>query len=214
MATNPLVALTTLANLKLFLSESTGDDFITDTGYDSKLEGIIDAVGQWFNTYTGRNLIEKAHTSYFDGGGTATILLPHFPIISAASEIEIYIDPDRVYGADTKVAEANLMIYAEDGIVRIEDEVFALGAQAIKVVYTAGYELAADDGVLLPEDLKYAALLTSGMLWKTEKEKLYKMGSITIAGGSVTYNVDEAMLPAVRDILDLYVAEGRAGIIW
>jgi len=214
MAINSEVALVSLDTLKVFLADTQTDDFISDDSYDAKLEGIIDAVGRFFNTYTERTLVEAEHTEYLDGDGSSTILLPQFPIISTTSEIEVYVDIDREYPASSKIAADKIIIYSKEGVVRIEDDVFTEGPQSVKVVYTAGYELTSDDGELLPEDLREAALMTCGALWKTEKEKLFKTSAVTIAGGSATFDVDEALPKFAKEVLELYVATDRAGIIW
>jgi len=214
MSLNSKVALSTLDELKLFLADKGTDDFMSSDAYDGKLENIINAVGQFFNTYTGRTLVEAAHTDYFDGDGSSTLLLPEFPIISTASTIEVYVDIDREYPASSKIAAAKIILYSKDGVVRIEDDVFTEGPQSVKVVYTAGYELESDDGVVLPEDLRQAALMTCGALWKVEKEKIFKMTAVSISGGSVTFDVEKALLPFAEEVLELYVAQERAGIRW
>ena len=70
MSLDTVNALDTLANIKTHLK-------IDAATYDTQLETIIDGVSWLFNSFTGRDLIARDRTDYYDGppGGGRSILL-------------------------------------------------------------------------------------------------------------------------------------------
>ncbi len=194
------VALLTLAELKSFLAQDASDEFLTDTLQDNELEYIINAVGKFFNTYSRRKLVSAARTEYFDGDGSDTLYLSAYPITSTVSTISVYVDTDREYPASSKIGSDALVIYADLGKVRLTDTVFSEGAQSVKVAWTGGYTV----GSTVPPDLRYAALIMAGYLWKQRKDKLFGLSGISIAGQSQTVPLDKPLPDYVKEILDQY----------
>lgn len=191
-------ALITLASLKSYLSSDTGDEFLTDTTMDNELELIINAASLYANKYTGVDLLSREHTEYCDGNGKQTLFLDNFPVSSTASTIALYVDQDRVYGVDTKIPAASIILYQDIGEVRIEDHIFTNYPQSIKVVYTAGYLIAA-----VPADLSYAIKLICAGMFKKKMGKLALISSMTTEGQSVTL-IEDSMPKMAKNILDVY----------
>ena len=194
-ATNALVSLN---DLKAYLSSDTGDEFLTDTTNDNELERLINAASLFANRYTGVELLSRAHTEYYDGDGTNTLFLNHFPVSTAVGSIELYIDIDRVYAAGSKVDTGKIVLYSDIGKVIVEDTVFSKGPQSVKITYTAGYALAS-----VPGDLAYAIKLICAAMWKQKKNKLANVSSLTIDGQSIS--LKEKDVPELAlEILDQF----------
>lgn len=88
--------------------------------------------------------------------------------VDLTKPFEVYYDPQRSYGAASKLAEDEYILDAEKGelIVPSYTDIYL---RAFKVVYTGGYEVNTVDGkdVVMgaPEDLKQAALLTISFMF-------------------------------------------------
>jgi len=191
-------ALISLEDFKAYLSNDVNDEIRNDTTNDNDFERIINAVSHFFNGRTGRKLLYRENTEYYDGDGTQVLRLDNWPVVSTAAEIAIYSDPDRAYGADTKIAAAGIIIYPARGKILLDGAAFATGAQATKVVYTAGYVISGT--VTIPWDLAMAVRQMASVLWKQQKDKLSGLATVSIGGASVTL-IEEMMPKFVEDVL-------------
>lgn len=199
-AANALIAL---ATLKSYIASDTTDEYLTDTTYDNELELIINGASQFANRYTGVDLLTRSQTEYHDGDGGQTLYLNHFPVTSTTTSIAIYIDSERVYGADTKIAVADIVLYTATGKIYVDGTVFAKAPQSVKVVYVAGYALAA-----VPADLAYAIKLICAAMWKVKKDKLTILTNISTDGQSIS--LPESQIPSMAlDILEEFSRSKR-----
>lgn len=203
---NSAVALCSLDDLKKFLAADLQDEFIEDTLNDNELERIINAVGQMFNTYTRRLLVSAERTQYYDGDGGDVLYVNAYPITSTTSSLSLWIDTERSYGAGTKIQAASIILYADDGKIALDDYYFAAARQTIKITYTGGYTLAST----LPADLRLAGMMQCAWLWKQKKDKLFGVSGVSLMGtNQVIENVEQGILPFVKEILGQYLWLGR-----
>ena len=191
-------ALISLEDFKAYLSNDVNDEIRNDTGNDNDFERIINAVSHFFNGKTGRKLLYRENTELYDGDGTQILRLDNWPVVSTPATIALYSDPDREYGDDTKIAAAGIIIYSASGKIVLEGAAFATGAQATKVVYTAGYVISGT--VTIPWDLAMAVRQMASVLWKHQKDKVSGLASVSIGGASITL-IEELMPKFVDDVL-------------
>jgi hypothetical protein len=184
--------LFTLAELKSFLN-------YPDTSKDDELSRVVDAVSWFVNSFTGRKLLARDLTEYYDGDGTNKLYVDNYPINSSSSEIEVYVSTDvpRDYSAGNKVDADNILIYDDEGLIVVLNTFFSAGAQTVKVVYNGGYST-------VPHDLKDACLQVASMLWKREKGSLHGLTTVSFQNGSATYEIEKAMPASARLILEDY----------
>lgn len=187
-------ALITLAELKAYLADDSNDSFITDTDNDNELEYLINGASRWANEYTGVDLLAREHTEYYDGDGSNKLYLDNFPVISAIADIDLYVDIDRAYAASSKIADADVILYADIGKIMLDGEAFDKAPQSVKIVYTAGHGAAADPSDV-PDDIKYAIKLVCASMWKNKKDRLTGVSTLTVDGQSIT--VKEESIPTL-----------------
>lgn len=191
-------ALISLEDFKAYLANDMNDEIRNDTTNDNDFERIINAVSHFFNGRTGRKLLSRENTEYYDGDGKSILYLDNWPVVSTAATIAIYSDPDRVYGDDTKISSTGIIIYPASGKIQLSGAAFASGAQATKVVYTAGYVILGT--VTIPWDLAMAVRMMASFLWKHQKDKVSGLASVSIGGASITL-IEELMPKFVEDVL-------------
>jgi len=191
-------ALISLEDFKAYLSNDVNDEIRNDTANDNDFERIINAVSHFFNGRTGRKLLYREHTEYYDGDWPNRLYLDNWPVVSTPATIAIYSDPDREYGDDTKISADGIIIYSASGKIVLEGAAFATGAQATKVVYTAGYVISGT--VTIPWDLAMAVRQMCSVLWKQQKDKLSGLATVSIGGSSITL-IEELMPKFVDDVL-------------
>jgi len=191
-------ALISLEDFKAYLSNDVNDEIRNDTANDNDFERIINAVSHFFNGQTGRKLLYRENTEYYDGNGKGVLYLDNWPIVSTPATIAIYSDPDREYGDDTKISADDIIIYSASGKIILESAYFATGAQATKVVYTAGYVISGT--VTIPWDLAMAVRQMCSVLWKQQKDKLSGLATVSIGGASVTL-IEKTMPKFVEDVI-------------
>jgi hypothetical protein len=192
--------LTTLADMKEYLGIDSAD-----TTADTTLLSIMTVMTYWMERYTGRKLKSRSNTEYYDGNGTDRVFLKNYPVTSTTSTIEVYDDLDRVYGADTKKAAGDLILYTDDGIVALDGDVFSIGLQNVKCVYTGGYGAGS---ALVPHDLVGAAFEFTGFLWERRTRKNWADTAVNILQGGVSI-LDEWAPRTVRHVLDGYRSRRR-----
>jgi len=132
--------LATRASLKLYLGIDA-----SDTSQDDLLDALIDYASERIESHCGRKFASEALTEYLDGTGTSRLVLSRRPVTALTG---VYEDPDRVFGADTEIDSADLVLHPEKGIVDRPGGVFARGRRNLKIVYTAGYADIPDDVAL------------------------------------------------------------------
>lgn len=164
--------LTTLAKVKTQFEIRNSTD-------DELLGRLITAASAFIGNYTGRgNLVSSAATEYYDGTGTAVLMLRRYPITAVASL--------KVEGLTVPAAGA----YPASGFVfdsqtlALRGYAFPKGVQNVEVTYTAGYAQAA-----LPADLEQACIDLVGFKYKNRQHP--DETSKTLAGNTTSYIQDE-----------------------
>jgi len=193
MALDSTYALITLADLREYLQVETAD------GYDDQLERTINAVSRWFANRCNRKFPSQELTEYYDGDNGDTLFTKNYPITSTATTISIWISTDtpRSYGDDEKVDSDSILIYGDEGKIVLDDDYFDKGPQSVKITYTAGYST-------IPYDLQEACMEMCAVLWKKESGRLQHLGSVSIAGASITRELDKAAPAWVQEVIENY----------
>lgn len=209
MAINTLDSLLTLNDVKSYLST-------TSTDHDARFNDIINAVSGMINTYTNRKLKARYYSSsgtgggdpeYRDGHGGNALYMRQYPINTLSTDIIIIIDRDRNYtDTDDQVGSTDIIIYADEGKIVIDNDIFDPGEKSVKISYNAGFTIttssaASTDGSI-PYDLQYAAKEYVRFLWKREKGDMVGIRSESVEGASIVYETD--MPWSVKKILDIY----------
>ncbi len=179
--------------LKAYLDIKTAD-------HNDEMGRIVDAVSYYLRARNNRTQLKADDiTEFYDGNGTATLFTRNYPINSTSATIEIYIDTDtpRSYGSGDKVSANSILLYSEEGWIVLLDAAFSEAPQSVKIVYNAGY-------ATIPPDLQQAALELGAVAWKREKQQLQSLSSVSVAGGSVTFNFDQVMPTWVKDAVGRY----------
>jgi hypothetical protein len=131
--------LTTLANVKEYLSIETGD-----TEFDQLLARLISASSRQVEAYCNRFFDIRSYSESYDGAASDILFLSHTPIASVSS---LSIDGEAVAADEYKVY---------DDYVRLIDRLFTPGEQNVSVEYSAGlYEAGAESP---PADLEDACI--------------------------------------------------------
>jgi hypothetical protein len=131
--------IASLAELKDFLK-------MTETTDDDKLYELLRDADAEVKARCKRDFERANYTHYYDGTGGSTILLDQYPIVEVTS---VHEDKDRNFAADTLLSDYTTR--DNTGELILLTGVFGIGAQNIKVVYTAGY-------VDIPRPIKQAVI--------------------------------------------------------
>lgn len=164
---------------------------ITDATQDSLLESIANRAYRVCEQYMNRKIKEATYTEYYDGDGTAELLLAQYPLVSVTS---LFDDVDRDYGADTQIAATDFMLYKERGILRLDggdQAAFANGHQNVKIVYVAGYSA-------VPGELIDALLQMIETMFNRAQTGGFTTASL--GGKTETYDLSE-IPPQVKRVL-------------
>jgi len=187
------VALTTLAKIKILLS-------ISGSGEDDRLNEVVDASDDIISRWCDRDFDSTAYTEYYDGTGTAVLVLRQYPIIGNPSEVNV--DGNRDFAATTALTVSDDYIVetnGAEGILRLVsapfqgtlEPVWPRGIQNIKVTYTAGY-------ATLPAGLVHIATQYSAFLYRnraTFGPMATSMGGVSIRWDSINPNSTVDLIP-------------------
>lgn len=189
--------LITLNELKSYLGD-------TKSTYHARYNNIINAVSHSFNRETNRKLKSRSLTEYYDGDGGTVLYTEQYPIVSTSTTIDIRVDAERDYTTGDKIGSTKIMIDAEEGRIRLDDDSFDCGEHSVKIVYTAGYTITTTSGATgtIPYDLQYAALEYARLLFNREMRNRVGVRSEAGEGGSITYEQD--MPWGVKNTLERY----------
>lgn len=164
--------LTTLAAVKqqFEIKNSTDDDL---------LERLISAASAFIGDYTGRgSMISAAATEYYDGTGSAVLMLRRYPITAVAA---LKINGSSVAAAQPYPKEG---FFFDQQSVMLRGYLFQRGLQNIEVSYTAGY---AQDSI--PADLQQACIDLVGFKYKNRQH--IDETTKGLAGTTTSYIQDE-----------------------
>lgn len=159
-----------------------------DSGHDESINQHINRASWELNTLTGRQLLARDLTEYYDGDGSDLLILRQWPINSVTS---IYIDAGRSYGSDTLVSSDDYAYYDVRGTVGFDGASLTPGMQSVKITYNAGY-------TTIPPDIEGACLQMVAIDHKRETEK--RVGVLSRSdelGGSITYVFDTPFVDRV-----------------
>ncbi len=144
------------SDVKNFLgipSAASADDILITT--------IITQIEAQIKEYCQRIFEAVNFTEYYDGDGTDLLLLNNYPIVSITS---LYDDTKRVYGADTLIDSADIIIYKTNGCVRLDGHIFTKSEQNIKIIYRAGYGTGVGE-TAIPENLKLGLIYLASAVY-------------------------------------------------
>lgn len=174
----------------------------TETEDAAIIEELITAVSIWCNTYTGRDLLSREHTEYYDGTGDDELYVRNYPITTLTS---VHIDSDREYNDDDLIDAGDLVTYDNAGLIVYVDGDFGTGRQSVQVVYTAGYALAD-----VPHDLKVAALDQIKFMYKRWRNDEEGLSSISVQNGTVNIEIQD-LTKHFQRVIEKYVRRGHLG---
>jgi len=192
------------ANNVIVLSELKSWLGDTGTANDTKYNDIINAVSHRFNLETNRKLKSRSLTEYRDGDGGTVMRTLEWPIVSTSTTIDIRVNADRSFTTSYKVAAADIVLYATEGLIYLDDDSFDAGEQSVKLVYTAGYTAATTTGSTgtMPRDIRQAAREYGMFLLQRMKDRQVGVRSMSYEGQTVQYEND--MPWSVRQVLEAY----------
>jgi hypothetical protein len=203
--------LCTLAQFKerYGITAATDDDAIT-----SILQGVSAQLGRaagrvWY----GRPCLEKGEITFEPASippFTEFLFLPAWPVVAVESVIETALG-DWAGGTELTAGEDYYSLAGRGILVRLAGY-WPAGPLTVQAVYTGGYtppseseedEWVAGDGeILLPDDIRDAALQQAGFVW--ERRASLGLSGQSAGGGSISTYAEDKLLPGVREIMAGY----------
>lgn len=191
---DPLVALVTLAEAKMYCKESGAEA-------DTILAFLVNACSEWVKNEVGRDLVSKSQTEYYHGDGSDLLMLERRPVVSITS---IHVDSNREWAAASLVETTNYRIDKKTGMVTAWNLFgsWTGGGSNIRVIYNAGYTVG--PAGTMPKDLKLAVcrLIDLHYLSGYTHRKL-DTASESIGDANISFR-DGDLPKEVRAILDKY----------
>jgi hypothetical protein len=188
--------LTTLAEVKEYLRTSgtpMGSDF------DDLIENnIIPAVSLLIEKHCSRQFGEDTFIEYHDGGGEF-FYVKNPPIVSITS---IYQDEDWEWDSSHLVSATDYINFANS--IGYKSGKWPVAVRSIKVTYIGGYIYIAAEGThfVLPNDIKYAAMLQTAYSFKRRKD--IGLQSVSFPDGSIQKFDTGPLLAEVKGLLAPY----------
>ena len=116
----------TLAEMRAFLNITEA----TDTGQDALLENLLDDLSDVISDWLGLDTIINApYTEYYDGDGSDTLFVEHYPIITITS----LADGTQSFSA------TDYHLYEKQGKIVLDGDYFENDNKNILIVYSAGH---------------------------------------------------------------------------
>lgn len=125
-----------LTEMRTFLNIPVGQTAMNDL-----LESLLDSFNDVIEDYLGVTCINTTYSEKYDGDGTDTLFLKHYPIVSVSS---LSVDDE---------ASSDYHIYKEEGFIRLASDVFTKDSQNVSISYVAGHGA---DRATVPKPLKLA----------------------------------------------------------
>lgn len=148
VATSTIV---TLAEMRAFLNIPTAQ-----TGKDDLLIDLLDSYNAEMEEYLGVAMINSTYTETYDGNGTDSLFLNHYPIISVTT-----LTIDDV----AQTLNTDYYIHGEEGYIKLEDDTFGDELNSVDIVYVAGHGVARTN---VSKVLKNALKTWVGRVFKAE----------------------------------------------
>lgn len=157
--------LTTLADVKAWMG-------ITVTDQDAVLTRLISAASNYIQSWLNRDLLAADYTERFNGTGTASLMLPNYPVLSVTSvKINGLTIPA---GSDS----ADGYFFDSDGLY-LRGYRFERGVSNVLVSYRGGFET-------IPAELAQATIELVSLRHK-ERDRI-GIVSKGLAGETITYS--------------------------
>lgn len=115
--------IVTLAEMRSFLNIPSDQ-----TDMNTLLSGLIDAYSDEMEQYLGVTMINSTYTETYDGNGTDSLFLKHYPIASVTS-----------LTLDSTLLVLNTDYYIRESYIKLEDDVFTEDLNNVAIVYVAGH---------------------------------------------------------------------------
>lgn len=173
---------------------------------DKKFETLINMVSRMMINEIGHSPVYTTYTSAkYDGSGTPSIYLDHFPVVSVTTlkenGVTLTENTDFVVGKLGRIVRISSSV--SDGYTEAD---WAEGNQNIEVTYKAGYYLETDpaDGAEeMPDDLQMACIKQVGIENRRFGAEDWDQSAKTFPDGSMTRNILE-LHPQVKEICHKY----------
>lgn len=136
--------LTTLAAVKEFMG-------ITNTSDDALINSLNTRVSAFVESFCNRTFLSATHIEFHDGrpDQAEQVLLDNFPVISITT---VHDDLNHIYGADSLIPAASIIVHDDTGVLRRADGIFFTeGFKNIRIEYVAGF-------TATPPDLEQAVI--------------------------------------------------------
>jgi hypothetical protein len=173
--------LITLSDAKIFLAIAD-----SNTDHDALLKLLIGQYSAVIQGYCRRIFIEDSYEETYDGNGKQILLLNNYPIKSVES---LTID-DISYDSD------DYLIYADEGYIKLIDEVFTKDDQNVEIEYTAGY-------FDVPEGIKFSCVEMVAAKFKEIDSNRIGVSSQTFGDQTTTFRELE-FTDKIKEILNRY----------
>lgn len=180
------------------------------TEFDTLMTAIVAGVSAMADRYCNRVLLAPtADVTEYYAGGCDLLWVNYYPIMSVTSIKESYGDYDFA-GADALVADSDyrLLKGGRTGIIKRLYTDWPDIDDAVQIVYRGGYLAAGEtpaegsDDIVLPDDLREAAILQSCLLFKRRDD--IGLSSQSFQGGSLNVFSKLDFEPLVKQTLDAY----------
>ena len=125
MADVQTTTIVTLAEMRSFLNIPDAQ-----TGKDSLLIDLLDSYNAEMELYLGVTMINSTYTETYDGNGTDSLFLKHYPIVSVTT---LTID-DTAFTENT-----DFYVHGEEGYIKLDDDTFTVDLNNVDIVYKAGH---------------------------------------------------------------------------
>jgi len=117
--------IVTLAEMIAFLGMPTAQ-----TGKDAVIVDVLDSYNAEMELYLGVTMMNSTYTESYDGNGTNSLFLKHYPIISITS---LTLD-------DTALTEdTDFYNYGPEGFIKLDSDIFTKDFKNVDIVYVAGH---------------------------------------------------------------------------
>ena len=169
--------LTTLANLKAFLSNPGTND-------DTLLQSLLTNASLFIENYINRDIVSLTYNVVIDGTGSRTMVLSDYPVTAVTS---VTIDGDVIPPGSVTTSG----FYFNADKVILNGYYFNKGYGNVAITYTAGY-------ATVPYDLQQACI---GLVqfWLNDRQRAGEV-SRTMGGQTITFSQKD-MPPWVATIL-------------
>ncbi len=170
--------LTTVTNLKLWLGVTQNTD-------DAQLGRLVTAASTFVQEFVCRDIVQQTYTERYHGGGTSSLVLRNWPLISIAS-----------IGVGAIVVPNNSLTFDDRTIYLADGYVFTKGKANIVVAYSAGYTAGQ-----IPPSLEQACIELAAIKYRSRDRIGHQ--SKQLAGEVVTFSVDD-LPPSTKRAIELF----------